>query len=771
MAEGETTKRRLEIAHVLFMDIVGYSKLITDEQSEALHELNQIVRNTEAARGAEAAGQLTILPTGDGMALVFTGSVEEPVECALEISHALRAQPSLPVRMGIHSGPVHHVKDANERDNIAGVGINIAQRVMDCGDAGHILVSKRVADDLAQQRRWQPYLHELGDVEVKHGVVVSLVNLYAETIGNPTPPARFGKGRGKNSRSGVGTSKGLSPLARSIFIVVGLLILLAIVSVIFAPAIMRTLQPRHLTAPPKIPALPSPSSFADTIKSEVAKKINDELQDALSRKKDAEAQQQDALSRKKNGAAESSLTSATIPEKSIAVLPFENLNHDPDTDYLCDGIPESINNSLSELPTLKVMSRSSVFHYKGKETDAQTVGRELKVKTVLTGRVRQHADALSVSVELINAQDDSQIWGQQYNRKLADVFAVQEEIANEVSEKLRVKLTGNERQQLAKRPTENLKAFQYYMQARSSIHRGARDDMLAAVRHCEDAIHEDSNYALAYAGLADAYAYLGARAYIAPIEGKRKAEEAARKALSLDDNLAEAHAALGQAKIYFTPSDFVLGDHELRRAIELSPSFAFAHLFLGLSLVRQGRLDEGLAEFLKARELDPLASDIARGVAIPYYLKRDYGKAFELLQQASDLGPPFSHTWEIGAYIQNGKIDEALARLDEAKRNRKDDPILIYSIGIAFAAQNKRAEALEAVKQLEAMSGPELAEAQYIARIYAALNDKEMALSWLERGLGTGAIGFFYKDDPMWDSIRSDARFGALMQKAFSGNQ
>jgi TolB-like protein/Flp pilus assembly protein TadD len=462
---------------------------------------------------------------------------------------------------------------------------------------------------------------------------------------------------------------------------------------------------------------------------------------------------------------------ADVSTKSIAVLPFENLNHDPDTDYLCDGIPESINNSLSELPTLKVMSRSSVFHYKGKETDAQTVGRELKVKTVLTGRVRQHADALSVSVELINAQDDSQIWGQQYNRKLADVFAVQEEIANEVSEKLRVKLTGNERQQLAKRPTENLKAFQYYMQARSSIHRGARDDMLAAVRHCEDAIHEDSNYALAYAGLADAYAYLGARAYIAPIEGKRKAEEAARKALSLDDNLAEAHAALGQAKIYFTPSDFVLGDHELRRAIELSPSFAFAHLFLGLSLVRQGRLDEGLAEFLKARELDPLASDIARGVAIPYYLKRDYGKAFELLQQASDLGPPFSHTWEIGAYIQNGKIDEALARLDEAKRNRKDDPILIYSIGIAFAAQNKRAEALEAVKQLEAMSGPELAEAQYIARIYAALNDKEMALSWLERGLGTGAIGFFYKDDPMWDSIRSDARFGALMQKAFPGNQ
>src|SRR5436190_7438773 len=191
MADEQQTKLRLEIAHVLFMDIVGYSKLLIDEQSEALQELNQIVRITEAARAADPAGQLIILPTGDGMALVFTGSVEQPVECALQISQVLRAQPSLPVRMGIHSGPVHHVLDANQRENIAGAGINIAQRVMDCGDAGHILVSRRVADDLAQYRRWQPYLHELGDFEVKHGVVVSAVNLYTDVVGNPRPPSKF----------------------------------------------------------------------------------------------------------------------------------------------------------------------------------------------------------------------------------------------------------------------------------------------------------------------------------------------------------------------------------------------------------------------------------------------------------------------------------------------------------------------------------------------------------------------------------------------------
>src|SRR5216110_275848 len=315
MADEQTAKMRLEIAHVLFMDIVGYSKLLTDEQSEALQELNQIVRSTEAAREAEAAGALTVLPTGDGMALVFAGSVEEPVECALEISQALRAQPSLPVRMGIHSGPIHHVKDANERENIAGVGINIAQRVMDCGDAGHILISKRVADDLAQQRRWQPYLHELGDVEVKHGVIVSLVNLYAETIGNPNPPSRLGKVRGGVRALSRGARKRLSPVARAIFMIVGLLIaltfMLAIVSVIFAPAIMRTLDERRSATLPQPTATAVPS-LADTIKNAVAKQITNELQGELSRKKSAAVQPASA--------------GAAIPEKSIAVLPFDNLS-------------------------------------------------------------------------------------------------------------------------------------------------------------------------------------------------------------------------------------------------------------------------------------------------------------------------------------------------------------------------------------------------------------------------------------------------------------
>ncbi len=464
----------------------------------------------------------------------------------------------------------------------------------------------------------------------------------------------------------------------------------------------------------------------------------------------------------------SSKQSAELPAKSIAVLPFDNQNRDPDTDYLSDGIPESIINSLSQLPHLKVMSRNSVFHYKGKDMDAPAVAKELKVQAVLTGRMTQRGDHLSISVELINAQDNSQIWGEQYNRKLADVFAVQEEIAKEISEKLRLKLTGAERQQLAKRPTENLKAFQYYMQGRSYAQRRTREDLLTAISYYDKAIEEDRNYALAYAGLADAYSYLGVRGYIAPIEGRRQAEEAARKALALDENLAEAHAALGLAYTDFAPPNFALGDRELRHAIELSPSLAMAQQYLGLSLVRQGRLDESFEEFLKARELDPLSSIIARQLILSYYLKRDYARALELLRQANELGPAFNTTWEIGVYIQNRLFDEALTELKKVKGERKNDSILIYDTGLVYAAQGKRAEALQIIKELEEISGASLSQAQWIAKIYATLNEKEMAFSWLARGLAAGAITVFYKDEPVWDPIRSDPRFETLVEKMFT---
>jgi serine/threonine-protein kinase len=467
-------------------------------------------------------------------------------------------------------------------------------------------------------------------------------------------------------------------------------------------------------------------------------------------------------------AAAESVSNPAGLDKSVAVLPFDNQNRDPDIDYLSDGITESIIHSLSQLSQLKVMARSTVFQYKGKEVDPRKVGHDLGVGSVVMGRLQQQGENLTIRTELVNVSDGAELWGQEYNRKVADVFAVQEEIAKEISEKLRLKLSGAERQQLAKRPTENLKAFQYYMQGISSAQRRTREDLLTAISYYERAIEEDRNYALAYAGFADAYANLGAYGYIAPIEGTRKTEKAAREAVALDENLAEAHAALALANIAFAPSNFQLGDRELRRAIELSPSLALAHSYLGFSLVRQGRLDESLEEMLKARELDPLSPIIARQAAMPYHLKRDYPRALELLRQANELGPAFTTTWEIGVYIQNKLFNETLAELEKAKQKRKGDPILIYDTGMVYAAQGKRAEALQIIEDLERISGASLSQAHLIAKIYATLNEKEMALSWLERGLATGAIGVFYKDDPVWDTIRSDPRFEALVQKMFA---
>jgi len=452
-------------------------------------------------------------------------------------------------------------------------------------------------------------------------------------------------------------------------------------------------------------------------------------------------------------------------DKSIAVLPFENLSHDPDNAYFADGIQEEILTRLAKIADLKVISRTSTQHFKSSPDNLPQIAKQLGVANILEGSVQRAADQVRVNVQLINAASDAHLWAESFDRKLTDIFAVESDIATSIADTLRVRLTGAEREQLAKRPTENIEAYQHYMQGRLYAQRRTRADVLAAIGYYERALEKDRNYALAYAGLADAYGTLGLYGYIAPIEGRRKEEEAARKAFALDENLAEAHVALGHAYTQFAPSNFSLGDRELRRAIELSPSLAFAHHHLGISLVRQGRLDESLVELLKARELDPLSSINARGATIPYYFKRDYARALELLRQANEVSPAFSSTWEIGVYVQNRLFNEALVELEKAKGERKNDSILIYDTGMVYAAQGKRAEALQVIKELEEISGASLSQAHWIAKIYAALNEKEMAFSWLDRGLATGAIGAFYKDEPVWDPIRGDPRFADLLRR------
>ncbi len=559
MAEEQKTKLRLEIAHVLFIDIVGYSKLLIDEQSEALHELNQIVRNTEAAREAEAAGQLIILPTGDGMALVFTGSVEDPVECALQISQRLRAQPSLPVRMGIHSGPVHHVADVNQRENIAGAGINIAQRVMDCGDAGHILVSKRVADDLAQYRRWQPYLHELGDFEVKHGVVVSIVNLYADLVGNPDPPAKLKHGKRLRPPAAASERAKRSPILLVLLIVGFLLFTIAVLGIIFAPAILKQMQARQTTAPAP--------------------------------------------------AASTTPSAASIPEKSIAVLPFENLSDEKQNAYFADGVQDEIRTDLSKIADLKVISRSSVMHYKsGVERNLRKIGEELGVAHVLEGSVQRAANRVRVNAQLINTRNDAHLWAQTYDRDLADVFAIQSEIAKTIADQLQAKLSPREKSAIERPPTNDITAFDLYSRAKNLLlstvfSAMGREGVFQAVDLLNQALARDPSFLVAYCQLADAHdqLYFLVAADHTPTR-LAAAEAALAAAFRLEPDAGEAHLARA-THIYRAHLDYDGALAELEIARRTLPNDSRIFELIAAIMRRRGKHEEGRAELPDATSL------------------------------------------------------------------------------------------------------------------------------------------------------------------------
>lgn len=302
------------------------------------------------------------------------------------------------------------------------------------------------------------------------------------------------------------------------------------------------------------------------------------------------------------------------------------------------------------------------------------------------------------------------------------------------------------------------------------MQRRTREDLLTAIDYDKKAIAEDASYALAYAGLTEAYTVLTARGYIPPQEGRRLAQDAGRKALALDANLAEAHVAVSQPSVLLIPYDFAFVERELRRAIELSPSQATAHNNLGISFARQGRFQESQVEYVKARELDPLSPVISRGAAIPYLFGGDRARAYEWLKQAYEIGPAFNVPFEIGVFTRNRRFDEALAELAKAAQTRKNDPLLMSSTAIVYAAQGRRADALQIVKALEAMQGPELGQAHWIAKVYAALGEKEQALSLLGRGLDAGSINDFFRDEPVWDSIRDDPRFADLWKRMVVGS-
>ncbi|HEX8138834.1 MAG TPA: protein kinase [Pyrinomonadaceae bacterium] len=680
-----------EIAHVLFMDIVGYSKQVSGRQRQMLQQLNLIVRSTEEFRRAQAAQSLISRATGDGMALVFFGNPEAPVRCALQISTALKAHPDIPLRMGIHTGLVYRDTNiAGERD-VTGKGINYAQRVMDCGDAGHILLSKEMRDVLCELGDWEERLQDLGETEAKHGVRLHIYNLLTGEAGNAELPRKIATER----RGATRQHKRL-----------------------------RRTSVEKPAARERKPA-PSPQSAAAT----------------------------------RRHVRRAGATPADGPIDSLAVLPLANEGNDPNAEYLSDGITESIINTLSQLPRLKVMARSTVFRYKGRDVEAQTVGRELGVRAVLLGRVLQLGDNLVIKAELVDVAEGTHLWGEQYRRKPADIFEVQEEIAREISRNLQIKLTGAEKRLLAKRYTDNADAYKLYLKGRFCLSKMTRESLNSGIKFFNEAIALDGSYALAYAGLADAY-YRLSGAYLPPKEAMPQAKAAALRALAIDETLAEAHASLAVI-LAFYDWQWAEAESAYRRAIEYNPGYASAHHWYGWYMALMGRLDQAIAEITQAYELDPGSLEINTDLGLSFFLARQYDQAIEQFRKSLEMDQNFTtgHFFLGWAYEQKGEAETAIGEFQKVLE-LEDAPFILAALGHVYAASGRREEAERVLDALRERQKQSHVSPYDFTIIYTALGERERAFECLEQAFENRSEALVWlKVDPRLDPIRTDPRF------------
>jgi len=458
------------------------------------------------------------------------------------------------------------------------------------------------------------------------------------------------------------------------------------------------------------------------------------------------------------------LTERSKAIDSVAVLPFVNVSADPNTEYLTDGITESVINNLSQLGNLKVIARSSVFRYKGREIEPQAVGRELGVNAVLTGRVMQRGDDLSISIELMDTRDNSHIWGEQYSRKLADTMMVQSEISREVTERLRPRLSGEEKKQLAKRHTENTEAYQLYLKGRYHFNKLTLDGVERGIEYFRQAIERDPNYGLAHTGLADCYNYLGK-----PIEAKA----AIMRAIEVDDTLGEAHGSLAFINLLHD-WDWAGAERHFKRGIELNPNYAMAHHWYAIYLANMGRHDEAIREAKRAQELDPLTLVVSMTRAATLYLARRYDQAIEELQKGLDMDANFvpAHSLLGVAYEQKGMYEKAIVEyqkvIDHSGGNPYAEVAMKARIGHAYASWGKRDEAVkildEFLKRRDVVAYSMMSYS--IAEIYVALGEKDRAFEWLEKAREERNVQMVsLKVDPNLDSLRSDQRFSDLLRR------
>ena len=564
---AETSKQiALEIAHVLFIDIVGYSNLSINEQRAAIDELNQVVRTSEQFQKAEAADRLIKIATGDGMALVFYTSPEAPAQCAIEISRALNEHPHLQLRMGVHSGPVSGVIDVTGHANLAGAGLNMANRVMSCGDAGHILVSKRIAEDLGEYEHWRPFLHDLGACDVKHGVRVGVVSLYENGVGNPQLPKKFQAL--KKHRTRVRWTQAA-------------LALLALAAIVAGIAIFS----RHRAG-----------------------------------------------------------TSLAAPEKSIAVLPFENLSEEKTNSYFADGVMDEILTDLAKIADLKVISRTSVMHYKsGVARNLREIGQQLGVANVLEGSVQRSGNRVRVNAQLVDARTDRHLWGQTYDRDLADVFAIQSEIAKIIADQLQAQLSPSEKTAIERKATADITAFDLYSRAKTlnltAMFTGfSKPNLLQAVDLLNQAVARDPSFFQAYCQLAFAHDQLYFLGGDHTPTRLALAEAAIQAALRLHPDAGETHLARAE-NLYRGYLDYDGARAELDLARQSLPNDPRIFELTGYIERRQGRHEEALRNLERALELDPLNYVTLQQISLSYETLRQYSQMGKALDRALIVRP------------------------------------------------------------------------------------------------------------------------------------
>jgi adenylate cyclase len=717
MAAESPSDLKFEIGHVLLIDIVGYSKLLINEQRERLETLNQIVRQTAQFRESEASGMLVRLPTGDGMALIFRDSLEAPVRCALEIDAALRSQTSIPVRMGIHSGPVSEVSDVNERTNLAGAGINTAQRVMDCGDAGHILLSKRVAEDLGQYRHWQPYLHELGECEVKHGVVISVVNLYTDEAGNSHTPQKLAAE--KNGERTAKTFLGVPHLSkRSLITAIVLLIALGL-------GLFRFAHRSRQTGP----------GIA----------VNE--------------------------------ASASANNKSIAVLPFVDLSQAKDQEYFCDGISEEILDALAKVEGLRVVARTSSFSFRGKNADVSEIAQKLNVRNVLEGSLRRAGNRIRISAQLIDTRNGFHLWSETYERELQDMFAMQDEITRAIVNALKIKLAVA----LPVHKKPNTEGYDLYLKGRYFLNRKTEPDAKRAIDYFQQALAKDPNDALAYAGLSDSYLSLIFPLNVAaPREAMPKAKEAALHALAIDNALGEAHASLAYVT-FFYDWDWPAAEREFKRAIELSPNNADAHHWYSHYLMAQGRIEESLTQSKRILELSPFDILFNVHLGWHYLYARQYDQALDQIEKTIEMDRNYAETYPwLGLILeQKGRYAEAIAAFQNAIRLFPGGSSIVEAeLAHTYAVSGNREEAQKIIAELQKLAKSKYIPSFQIAAIYAGLSasparnaspvrtEKDQAFAWLEKAYEERSDGLVYlMADQRFDTLRSDPRFKDLAHR------